>query len=104
MLMCWASSGRNHEASSIIEPPPSSATPRASPLASTQTLALSPETSHVPCAGSCFFTLAAISSRNDRMAPFSTGSFHVLVTALMTLLAKAAATLSQPHTGKWPTS
>ncbi|KFD70542.1 hypothetical protein M514_17335 [Trichuris suis] len=85
-----------------MEPSTSSAAPMASALASTQTLARFPETSHLPLTGSSLLTLAAISLRRGFNQPSSTASSQLDVAAVTVLLMKATATLSQPHTGKWP--
>ncbi|KRY24095.1 hypothetical protein T01_11541, partial [Trichinella spiralis] len=102
--MCWASSGRSHAASSTIEPLTSNATPIASELASTQILASSAETSHLPRAGSRFFTANAVSWISSLSSSPSITSSQLVVASLAFLLMYAAAILSHPQTGKWLTS
>ncbi|KFD63948.1 hypothetical protein M514_23939 [Trichuris suis] len=100
VLMWQASSRRSQAASSTIEPPTSRATPTARELASTQTLASLPETSHLPLAGSRTFTSAAVSRRSVLSSSSSITSSQLAVASLAFLLANAVATRSQPQTGR----
>ncbi|KFD62828.1 hypothetical protein M514_25016 [Trichuris suis] len=104
ILMWHASLGRSQAASSTMDPSTHRLAPMASALASTQSLARSPETFHVPLTGSRDLILAAISPRNVFNQLLSTASSQLDVAAVTALLRNAAATLSQPHTGKWPVS
>ncbi|KFD51932.1 hypothetical protein M513_07261, partial [Trichuris suis] len=87
-----------------MAPSTSRATPMASELASTQTLASSPVTSRIPRAGSRDLASETTSWRSILSSSSSIAWSHVDVASLTLLLIRAVTTLSQPQTGRWPTS
>ncbi|KRX25359.1 hypothetical protein T07_11681, partial [Trichinella nelsoni] len=62
------------------------------------------ETSHLPRAGSRFFTASAVSWISPLSSSPSITSSQLVVASLAFLLMYAAAILSHPQTGKWLTS
>ncbi|KFD58150.1 hypothetical protein M514_00913 [Trichuris suis] len=100
MLIRLASSGRSQAASSTTLPPTSSTIPRASELALTQSLAVSLDTSHLRRAGSYARARAEICWRNASNPASKILASKLDDTSLAFLFAKAAATTSQPQTGK----
>ena len=104
-LMCLsASTGRSQLASSIMAPSYSIDTPVARELASTNTVTSWPFAHQSPCAGSVCDDLNIISSSIRRNIGSCVSSSHPIVTAFALRFTNAAATRSQPHTGKCPIS
>ena len=104
-LMCWASLiGRSQHASSMTIPFVSNATPVATELASTQTVISLPSVHQFPPMGSASHSLVKVSANIWLREAFLILSSQPLVTAVAKCFINATATLSHPHTGKWPTS
>ena len=97
-------SGHSQLASSMMDPLSWKATPMASELASTQTVSSFPLTRQSPRTGSSCIILFIVSVIMHLRVTSCTSSSHVDVTEVTRHFMAAAATLSQPHTGKWPTS
>ena len=96
--MCLESfSGRSQQASLTMNSSTAGATSRVSELASTQTVNLFPSTYQFPCTGSVSVSMFC-------RAVSCTSSSHPDDTDVARRFMAATTTLSQPHTGKWPTS
>ena len=96
--------GRSQLLSSITAPSYSIATPVARELASTHTVTSRPFTHQSPRAGSVCDDLITISSSIRRNMGSRVSSSHPSVKAFALRFTNAAATRSQPHTGKCPVS
>ena len=104
-LMCVESLiGCNQQASSTMFPFTPSATPVTTELASTQIFILLPSMHQSPPTASDLHTLAIVSASTRHRETSLTSSSQFLVSALVWHLINAVATLSQLHTGEWPTS
>ena len=104
-LMCLsACTGRSQLASSMMAPSYSIATPVARELASTHTVTSWPSVHQSPHAGSVCDDLITISSSIQHNMGSCVSSSHPVVTVLALRFTNAAATRSQPHTGKCPVS
>ena len=104
-LMCWASLiGRSQHASSMTVLFVSNATPVAMELASTQIVISLPSKHQFSPMGSASRTLVIVSANIWLREAFFILSSQPFVTAVARRFINATATLSHPHTGKWPTS
>ena len=102
-LMCWASLvGRSQHASSTTVPFVSNATPVATEFASTQTVISLPSIHQFPSTGSASRTLVKVSANIWQREAFVILLSQPFVTAVARRFINATATLSHPHTGKWP--
>ena len=99
-FMCLESfSGRSQQASSMMNSSTARATPRASELASTQTVNSFPSTHQFPRTGSSWVTLATVSVSMLCKAASRTSSSHPDYIDVARRFIATTATLSQPHTG-----
>ena len=104
-LMCWALLvGCSQHASSMTVPLVSNATPVATELAFTKTVISLPSIHQFPPTGSASCTLVKVSANMWKREVLLILSSQPFVTTVARRLINATATLSHPHTGKWPTS
>ena len=98
-------SGRSQQVSSMMDPLSSRTTPMASELASTQMVSSFSLTHQSYCKGLSCIILSIVSVIMHLRVTLCTSLSHPDVTEVTRcFMAAAAATLSQSHTGKWPTS
>ena len=97
-------SDRSQQASSRMDPLSSRVTSISSELASTQKGSTFLSMHQLPHTGMCCITLFIVLFIMYHRVTLCTSSSHPDVTEVMCHFMAAAATLNQPHIGKWPTS
>ena len=104
-LMCRGSLvGRSQHASSMTVPFIFNATPVATDLASTQTVISLTSIRQFPPTGSASRTVVKVSANMWQREAFLILSSQPILTAVVRRLINVTATMTTPHSGKWPTS